>query len=139
MGNAKFIEVSAAVRYWEDTYVNGQEDSLGNLIPCSNGDLWEPVIDLENGQIQGWPHGTKADVHYKVCDQGQYWLLDGHMNRIAKWRGDYVPNDYLCHGDNGFGDYMIFEVNEDGKIEKWDRPGCNPEMWESLSDEGSRQ
>lgn len=129
MENAKFIEVSAEVRYWEDAYVNGQEDKIGSLIPCQNGNLWEPVIALEDGQIQNWPEGTKADVHYKVCDQGEYWLLDDDKNRIAKWRGHYVPNAYLCHGDDGFGDYIIFEVAEDGKIEAWEEPDFHPEDW----------
>lgn len=130
MEHAKFIEVSAMVRYWEDAFVNGQEDKDGSLIPLSNGDVWEPIIDLGSGQIQDWPAGTKADVHYKVCDQGEYWLLDSDKNRIAKWRGDYVPNDYLCHGDNGYGDYIIFAVDDTGMIEAWEKPGWNPEDWQ---------
>jgi hypothetical protein len=132
MKNAKFIEVSAEVRYWEDAYVNGQEDKDGSLIPCRNGDIWEPIIALQDGQIQDWPRGAKADVHYKVCDQGEYWLLDADRNRIAKWKGHYVPDEYLCHGDDGYGDYIIFEVDQSGQIEKWEKPVISAVDWQAV-------
>jgi hypothetical protein len=127
---AKFIEVSAAVRYWEDSLVNGQEDSDGSLMPRTNGDLWEPVIDLETGQIQDWPQGTTADINYKVCDAGEYWLLDADKKRIAKWRSYYVPNKYLCHGYDGYGDYIIFNVADDGVISSFEKPVVNADEWD---------
>ncbi|SEG16403.1 hypothetical protein [Marinobacterium lutimaris] len=130
MENAKFIEVSAAVRYWDDALVNGKEDTDGSLIPFTNGDLWEPVIDLEAGKIQSWPQGTEADIHYKVCDAGEYWLLDADKKRIAKWLSDYVPNKYLCHGDNGYGDYIILKVTEDGNIEDFEKPDFHADEWD---------
>lgn len=124
-----FIEVRAEVRYWEDSSVNGVEDEVGTLIPLRNGKYWAPVIRLEDGTIMDWPQGTTADVHFKVCDHGEYWLLDGKRNRIAKWGGDYVPNQFLCHGDNGYGDYIIFKVIENGRIEGWRKPTVNSEQW----------
>lgn len=117
-----YIEVSAGVRYWEDASVNGVEDSNGSLIPFKRGECWCPVIRLEDGMVMDWPAGTRANIHYKVCDSGEYWLLDENRQRIAKWSGYYVPNDFLCHGDEGYGDYIIFKVTADGSIDKWRAP-----------------
>jgi len=93
-GEAIYIELEAEVRYWEDASVNGADDLAGTLIPFRRGDLWCPKIRLADGFIVGWTEGTTADVHYKVCDQGEYWLAS-ECGRIAKWRGDYVPNNFL--------------------------------------------
>ena len=119
---AAYIEVSAGVRYWEDASVNGTEDADGTLIPLRNGDNWEPVIRLADGAVMDWPQGITADIHYKVCDEGEYWLLDDERKRVAKWAGFYVPNDFLCPDDNGYGDYIIIKVGEDGKIDNWIAP-----------------
>lgn len=126
-----YIEVSAKVRYWDDSTVNGIEDSVGSLIPFKIGDLWRPVIRLSDGMVMDWPVGTEADIHYKVCDAGEYWLLDGNRQRIGKWAGFYVPDEFLCHGDTGYGDYIILKVGVDGLVENWRQPdvqwafGCN--------------
>lgn len=120
-----YIEVSAEVRYWEDTLVNGQEDTDGTLIPYRRGDLWCPVIRLEDGMVMNWPEGMTADIHYKVCDAGQYWLLNDNFMRTAQWAGYYVPDDFLCPTENGDGDYIIFKVGADGLIKGWRKPGID--------------
>lgn len=127
--DAKYIEVSAEVRYWEDAEVDGHEDIDGTLIPFREGDLWKPVIRLEDGVVLNWPPMTTARIHYKVCDQGEYWLLDQDQNRIGKWCGDYVPDDFLCHLDKGYGDYIIFRVDENGKIVGWKKPTVTMSEW----------
>lgn len=119
---SEFLVVEAGVRYWEDATVNGQEDTEGALIPLRAGDMWNPVIDMETGQIQRWPQGTTADIHYKVCDAGKYWIVDDEGRMTARWKGDYVPDDALCFGGKGYGDYIILTVNADGRIEGWNRP-----------------
>ena len=119
---AEYIEVCADVRYWEDASVNGTDDDNGTLIPFRNGDAWCPVIRLADGMVMDWPQGMTAHIHYKVCDAGEYWLLDSGRQRTAKWGGYYVPNDFLCHGDSGYGDYIIFKVGADGVIANW----CSP-------------
>lgn len=119
---AIYIEVEAGVRYWEDASVNGAEDADGALMPMRRGDCWAPLIRLADGLVMDWPQGTTADIHYKVCDAGEYWLLDDDRKRVAKWSGFYVPDDFLCHGDQGFGDYIIFKVAADGHIEGWKTP-----------------
>ena len=119
---AVYIEVSANVRYWEDAEVNGIEDKDGTLIPFRYGDLWKPMIRLSDGLVMDWPENTQADIHYKVCDAGEYWLCDENKKRISKWNGWSVPNAFLCHGKNGYGDYIIFKVGTDGIIIDWREP-----------------
>ena len=130
--HAVYIEVRAEVRYWEDAKVNGVEDTDGKLIPLRVGDDWCPVIRLSDGAIQNWPEGVEARVHYKVCDAGEYWLLDENRERIAKYARYYVPDGFLCHGDSGYGDYIIFDVGPDGKIAEWSVPDVHPEDWMPL-------
>lgn len=128
-----YIEVSAGVQYWEDATVNGNDDLCGTLIPFRTGDLWCPTIRLADGMVMDWPAGVTADVHYKVCDQGQYWLLDGSLKRIAKWSGAYVPDRFLCPGSGGYGDYIIFRVGVDGRIIGWRQPDVEDDEWNQPS------
>lgn len=114
----KTLEVEAGVRYWEDTTVNGVEDEAGDLIPFREGELWKPVIDVELGKIINWPAGTKADVHYKVCDSGNYYLKDSKGNTVLSIESDYVPQ-ILCPKENGYGDYIIMDIDENGVIANW--------------------
>lgn len=115
--DAKFLQVQAGVRYWEDASVNGVEDTEGELIPCRVGDDWQPLIELESGKILNWETGKTADIHYKVCDDGNYILLDENEGEIKSIAG-YVIND-LAIGESGFGDYIIMKVDENGLIEGW--------------------
>lgn len=115
--NAKYLNVSAKIRYWEDAKVNGAEDISGDLIPCRNGEYWEPVINLETGRIANWAQGVFADIHYKVCDEGAYTLRGENAEQIACIDG-YVPK-IMCPGGEGYGDHIIMKINEFGFIEKW--------------------
>lgn len=119
MTNPAYIEISAEVRYWEDASVNGVDDEDGSLIPLRSGSLWQPVIRLADGVVMGWPQGTTADIYYKVCDQGQYWLQDADHKRVARWAGWYVPSDVLCPGGEGWGDYIVMTIGADGVVENW--------------------
>jgi hypothetical protein len=114
----KFLIIEAGVRYWEDATVNGAEDTKGDLIPFRCGDEWCPIIELKTGVIQGWPKGTEADVHYKVCDAGQYWLADHEEVRRWKYQDHCVP-DILSPEKTGYGDYIILHVFPDGSIRSW--------------------
>lgn len=127
------LVVAAQVRYWEDATVNGEEDHAGNRIPLRCGGEWCPTIDLATGKIQDWPEGTTADIHYKVCDAGAYWLADAEGNIVARWMGYYVPDKFLCHGDRGFGDYIILKVDAAGMIEGWTPPEIDADEWKFSS------
>jgi len=116
--NIKYIVVKAYVRYWEDTEVNGVEDTDGTLIPFREGDCWCPIIDIDEGKIINWPSSKEAKIHYKVCDACYCELLTDQNVVVSKYDG-YVPN-ILCPEDGGYGDYIIMNVNGDGIINKWD-------------------
>jgi hypothetical protein len=129
IAQATHLEVDAEPRYWEDAIVNGVEDDDGTLIPGRDGESWKVRIDLAAGRIEDWPEGTEARIHYKVCDAGLYWLTDAQGKRIATRKGHYVPGEYLRHGDNGFGDYIILNVGSDGVIAEYRRPETDPDRW----------
>ena len=113
----KTIEVKAHVRYWEDATINGVTDEEGTLTPCREGDLWCPVIDIDTGIILNWEKGKTADVHFKVCDGGSYYLKDTDGNIVLSREQDYVPNN-LIPGE--YGDYIIMSIDENGKIADWE-------------------
>lgn len=113
--DVKSVLLQVAVRYWEDATVNGAEDTDGKLMPFRKGDLWCPEIDVETGIIFNWPKGITADIHYKICDEGSYFLKNDH-GLVAGIEDDYVPNG-LIPGE--YGDYIIMTVDENGHINEW--------------------
>ena len=116
----KFLRVEACVRDWEDGEVNGvADDNDKPTIPFSDKilGLWKPLIDIDTGTILDWPAGTTASIHYKVCDDGAYALLDPYMKPVIEIEG-YVPR-MLCPKDNGYGDYIIMDIGADGAIANW--------------------
>jgi len=128
----KTLFVDVEPRYWEDATVNGIEDVGGKLIPCRIEDHWALSIDLKTGLINDWPDGVYADIHYKVCDQGTYHLIDHYGGRF-KYKSDYVPDNLLCIDERGYGDYIIFSVNSAGQILNWkSEPFINERDWERL-------
>lgn len=130
---ATHIEVEAEVRYWEDATVNGVEDSAGDLIPGRDGDLWKVRINLAEGRIEGWPANVAANLHYKVCDAGEYWLTNAAGERLARWKGQYVPAAFLCHGSSRHSDYIIMRIREGGRIAEYREATVDPEQWAPLA------
>jgi hypothetical protein len=97
----KYLQARCGVRYWEDATVN-----------------WCPKIELETGKIVEWPQGTTAHIHYKVCDDGDYKLLDDAGNMVVHV-DEYVPA-IMSPGDScKCGDYVVMDVDADGLIQKW--------------------
>lgn len=116
--DAKKLQVKAGARYWEDAQVNGQTDDDENpAMPCVEDGYWCPIIDIDTGIILNWQQGIAAKIHYKVCDDGTYTVLDENDAVIFSQEG-YVP-DIMCPRGEGFGDYIIMNVNEAGQIENW--------------------
>lgn len=130
--DVRYLKVDADVHYWEDSDVDGTPDvdlyeCKGNGIPrmpfavkvkekpelnlYSDHWRWQPTIDVERGCIVDWPKGTTASVHYKVCDEGVYHLLDPQKNIIISVES-YVPD---CIGE--YGDYIVMNIDEDGNID----------------------
>jgi hypothetical protein len=113
----KYIIASMHVRYWEDATVNGKKCSCSGDMPLSFADMWNIKIDIDDGKIINWPTGTTADVNFKVCDDGNYWLHDENGETIFETDG-YVPN-ILSPGSEGYGDYVIMTIDENGMIANW--------------------
>lgn len=112
------IQVSAGVRYWEDSSVNGVEDTEnGDNMPCVVDGRWCPLIDIETGRILNWEQGKTANVSYKICDDGNYKLLDA-SGEVVLDKNCYVP-DFLAIDDSGYGDYIYLTIDEDGFIQRW--------------------
>ena len=124
----KYLKVSATIRRWGGAIINGDTSQNGDNVPFKNNTEWCPVIDIEKGNILDWPIGTEASFHFKVCDAGNYWLLDEDHREVAEITDNYVPNG-LCHGDVGYGDYIIFNVNKDGSIINYSNE-IDPGDWE---------
>lgn len=115
------MEVFASVRYWEDSEINGIEDTEdGDNIPCKNGENWCPVINIDTGVIENWEKGKTANIHYKVVDRCSFGILDNKGEIIFKQEDDYVPS-ILCPKEDGFGDYIIMDISEDGIIQDWNK------------------
>lgn len=133
-----YLKVDAGVLYWNDSDVNGEEDidfyetkGVGiPKMPCavqvkdkpesniySDHYRWQPIIDINNGQIINWTQGVSAFVHYKVCDEGEYILLDKDKNEIVSIQS-YVPY-VLYPEDEAYGDYIIMSIDEKGFIKNW--------------------
>jgi len=115
--NVGYLQVDAGVRYYEDTVVNGADDislydSKGDgepFVPCvvkikdkptsciySDHYRWKPLIDVSNGQIVNWRKGTTADVHYKVCDDGVYCLLNNNKQQIIRIESYLTKKPIYC-------------------------------------------
>ena len=113
----RYLQVDLGVRYWEDATWNGrdEDDNVPNMYGInSSGDRLEWTIDLKSGKILGWPEGATATTHYKVCDDGVYKALDGGFHEVAEVDG-YVPA-MLYPGRNGYADYVILDIDHQGKI-----------------------
>lgn len=117
----KTLHVRAGVRYWKDAKVDGIEDAEGNLIPCREEtfpDDWLPVIELETGKIRNWQQGKTAKIHYKVCDDGDYYLFSDDETKPVLSKSGYVP-ECLDINHDGYGDYIVMNVDENGIIKDW--------------------
>lgn len=111
------LKVRANARYWEDAIINDVEDTTGSLIPCREGDMWRPVIDIDQGLITNWTIGVTASIHYKICDEGCYQLINDKGDVVAEKEG-YVPK-CMSPKEDGYGDYIIMDIDEKGYIKNW--------------------
>ena len=75
------------------------------------------TIDVETGQVTNWPKNSPFDFYdIKIVDEGEYILLDKNGEVIAK-SGGYVA---ACIGENGWGDYLEFEIDSASNIPGWE-------------------
>lgn len=114
----KTLEVQVLPRCWEYTTINGESNETGELVPLRNGHSWNPSIDIDSGIIKDWPIGTKAEIHFKVCDAGSYYLKDETGKIVLSIENDYVPS-IMSPKEPGYGDYIIMDIDENGQIKNW--------------------
>lgn len=113
----RYLEAIVGVDHWDESMVNGKQDDQDDPLMPLNIDcnVWIIMIDLETGQIENWPVGTTANINYKVRDDGVYTLYDENRNDVLKQFERYVPS-CLCPKANGYGDYVIMDIDEQGYI-----------------------
>jgi hypothetical protein len=107
------MRIIAPVRY-------ENEDMPFDFPHRKNDNLWDIVVDLDTGIIRNWPK-LAAEVFMKVVDGGSYYLFDACGNQLAAIEEDYVPD---CIPQQ-YGDYINFNIKENGKIEGWEKC-CTP-------------
>ena len=131
----RYVQLEAGVRYWEDADINGVEDvdlceakeptaprmpfaiptgEKTNIAPYGEY-MWKILINVKTGNIVDWPVGTTADVHYKTCDENVVTFCDENKEPISDRYECYVPH-FLSPGGDGYGDYIILTVEENGHI-----------------------
>lgn len=124
----KYLRIDVGPRYLGDSEINGKEDI--SYEEQKNGFLprmpfmvynekekmyrWQIEIDIDEMRILNWPDDVSALVHYKICDDGIYYLLDADKN-ILETKECYVPS-ILCYVNEGYGDYMIMVIDKGGKL-----------------------
>lgn len=116
------ICINAYIEYWEDAYVNGMEDDNENpSIPCvdSSKYYWQPIINIETGEVLNWKKGITAKTNYKVRDEFSCDFLDNKEETVKSYEG-YVP-EFMYPGEKGFGDYIMLTIDKDGYIKNWDK------------------
>lgn len=75
-------------------------------------------IEIGTGKVLNWPLGATLDLHdWKIVDEGTYQIKDRQGNLIVGYSG-YVPSCFAID-DNGFGDYLEFEIDKNGNIPDW--------------------
>jgi hypothetical protein len=104
----KYVKVQVAVRY--------EEEDIANDFPLRSGDMWNAIIDIDNGIVMDWPKGEKGNLEMKICDEGSYYLLDENYETILSIEQDYVPNKLL---PGSYGDYLKLHIGENGVISNW--------------------
>lgn len=114
----KYLLSEVGARYWEDSEVDGIEDTEGMLIPCRDGEYWKPLIEIETGKIVNWEVGKTAKIHYKSCDNNLFKLLDENKNVIVSREGYVI--DMMSPAENGYGDYVIMNIDSNGIIDAFE-------------------
>ena len=107
------ILIDIAPRYIGD----GEDYDMPTDFPMLNSEktAWVAKVDIDTGQIFGWPAGEVRKMHVKVCDAGIYTLYDREGVEIAVFNG-YVPNDVV---PGSYGDYVELEIDGSGIITNW--------------------
>lgn len=100
-----------------DVPVNYDEEDIPYDFPHRKEDRWRIKVNIDTGEIEGWPQGRAAKMDMKVTDGGTYTLLAPDGSVVAKIEEDYVPGSIGIGGS----DYIELEITEQGFIKDWPR------------------
>lgn len=114
----KYVKVHLPIRYKEEDMPKNFPLRYEKPDDKNGYDWWAATIEIETGKILEWPLGETGEFYMKVCDEGGYFLLDENLFIIGSLVMEYVPNRLLPPAD-GYGDYVSFEIQADGKISNW--------------------
>lgn len=104
----KYVQLNVSVRY--------EDEDMPFDFPFRDGEMWNPLIDIDKGQIVDFEYHERWPLHMKVTDSGSYYLLDENKEVVLKIEDDYVPNSLI---PGSYGDYIEINILTDGKIENW--------------------
>lgn len=108
-----------------------EEDHIADDFPGREGATLTLTIGLDDGIVRDWPKGRAGEVYEKVVDEGVYTLLtsDGTEIVTRKW---YVPGFFP---EDHYGDYVILDINEDGRVRGWPPHVREVQEWIASFDE----
>lgn len=120
------VVIDIAPRYIGDS----PDDDMPTDFPLLNEQktAWVASVNIDTGEIAGWPAGDARKMHVKVCDAGTYSLIDAEGNEVAKFDG-YVPHGVV---PGSYGDYVELDIDERGVITNWPK---HPDISEFFASE----
>jgi hypothetical protein len=127
----KEVEIRAVLIDIAPRYIgDSDDDDMPSNFPLLNEtkSAWVASVNIDTGEIAGWPIGDARKMHVKVCDAGVYSLLDDAGNLVIKHCG-YVPHGVV---PGSYGDYVELDINENGVITNWPK---RPEISEFFGDD----
>ena len=120
------VKIDISPRYIGDS----DDDDLETNFPLLNDEKlsWIAEVNIDTGQIAGWPIGENREMSVKVCDAGTYSLIDASGEIVAIKEG-YVPNGVV---PGEYGDYVDLKIDENGMITNWPN---SPDISEFFEDD----
>lgn len=113
MFGSEFVDDDSGIKTIEDLY-----RKCPNIeCTCDGQNSIKLCINVDTGEVENWPKNVPMQFYdVKIVDTGKYELYDDKDNLIEFYHG-YVPD---CLGRGGYGDYLEFEIDENGYIVDWD-------------------
>ena len=100
-----------------DNYL-GDQDNIARKLPDTL------TLDLKTGKILDWNYGDFV-CDYKMVDGGLYRInTSSYYYEIV---GEYVP-EALAVGDDGWGDYILLDITEDGSVVGFNKSVAQKEL-----------
>ena len=91
---------------------------INDFLLKDDKDTIKLTIDLKKKKLLGWENGQdKFDFFVKAVDEGTY-IVRNSDGEVLYRREGYVPNGVVPPQD-GYGDYIVFTINEDGSLSGW--------------------